>query len=130
MLVMAEWIPPPPTGIAASEEAVAAFVVLSRPEGLTARWEGPEPEPALRTIIAEEASALSSRVPPGRHQEVGCAFLRLTVRPVAPDSVVTSTSSYSIGFEAGPGGAPPDYPRVPAQVLLEHAATNANRSGG
>lgn len=125
MTVMTEWTPPPPTRISAPDEAGAVFLVVSRPEGLTTYWEGAEPDPDLRTIVAEQASALSNRALPGRHREEGGTFLRLTVRPVSPEHEVTSSTSYSVGFEVGTGAAPPDCPRLPARALFEHAASKA-----
>jgi hypothetical protein len=127
MTGMTEWTPPPPAGPAAVGGDVAVFLVVSGPGGLTSRWEGPEPGPALRSIVAEEASSLGGRVPPEGDQAAGCTFLRLTLRPFPPDEDLTANTSFSVGFEAGPGGAPSDHPRLPLHVLLEHAASNANR---
>lgn len=123
---VADWKPPPPIGLAAQPHGGSALLVVSQPGGVVSSWEGSEPAPELRAMVAERASELSARVLPGRHQEAGCVFLRLTVRPVPGDDV-TSSASYSIGFEAGCGGAPADHPRLPARALFEHAASVANQ---
>jgi hypothetical protein len=60
--------------------------------------------------------------PPGADASV---FLRLNVRTCDAREAERLGQVRAIDFEFGPMGAPPEYPRVPVDMLLRHAASTA-----
>jgi hypothetical protein len=101
---------------------LATYVAVSTADGITGRWM----EGSATLQVCEALAAFAARAQGGfnrgPHVQTGCAYLRLRVRHVPPERVEALGRQPAVDIDHGPGGAPPDYPRVPLDDLLAFVA--------